>query len=179
MYYLGLDVSTTCVGIAITDDKENIHISEALKLDTSYPLEDRAANLQDRIRNIMLEYPDIDKVYIESPIVLFKGGSSALTVAILQRFNGMVCFAMYQLFNENSPILLNVISARAKLGIKIPRGKKSKHEKKQPIIDFIENKYKDTVTPFLYEITNKGNFKPTVDDRADALVLCLAGPKMS
>lgn len=170
---LGLDVSTSAIGIAILDDKEKIKLSEVLFLKSSDSLEKRACIFHKRLREIKKDFK-IKCIIIEEPFISFQGGGQAKTTAILQRFNGMVCYSVYQLFKKE-PKLINVRSGRSKVGIKIPPGKKkTKHEKKKPIIDFIYNKYKDTNTPFLYEVTRHGNPKPGVDDKADAIVLCLA-----
>jgi hypothetical protein len=61
------------------------------------------------------------------------------------------------------------------MGIKLPRTKGK--DTKRIVIDFIEERYKNTKTPFLYERTIHQNPKPGTDDRADAIVVALAGLK--
>jgi hypothetical protein len=175
---LGLDVSTTCVGIAIVDESENIVISEAVKLSSKDSLEKRAFQIQQRIADLADQY-NIERVFVEQPIILFKGGGAAKSTAVLQRFNGMICFAVFSLFGFE-PTMVNAVSARNKLGIKIVKKRGSKkNDRKQPIIDFICEKYKNTPTPFTYNLTPKGNFQPTTDDRADSIVVALAGPLLN
>lgn len=169
---LGLDISTRCTGIAITQN-EKILLSEAIKLDKIEHLEEKALYLKQRLKEINKDYK-IEKIFIEQPIVLFKGGGQAKTTALLQSFNGMMRMVVIDVFGFSAE-LINSVKARSTLGIKIPKGKKNKHQKKQPIIDFIKQKYGNN---FLYELTHRGNFKPGTDDRADALVLCLAGPQL-
>lgn len=173
---LGLDISTVAIGIAVLDN-EQIVVTEVLKLNSDLTLEQRAVIFEDKMKEIYDLY-SIDQIFIEKPIVLFKGGSHALTVALLQTFNGMCRFVTYKTFNK-IPILISATSARSCLGIKIVKGRKKKKDKKQPIIDYVVDRYKNTSTPFLYKLTPKGNFAPTTDDRADSIVLALSGPKIS
>ena len=58
------------------------------------------------------------------------------------------------------------------LGIKIPRQKSAA---KNVVINYVKGVYGDD---FNYELTYKGNPKPGTDDRADAIVIALAGIKM-
>jgi len=169
---LGIDASTTKVGIALLDNKNNICLSDVLIFKKLNILEHKAEVFESYIKSIQIP----DKIYIEEPVVSFSGGNMAKTIAILQRWNGMVCYSIYKTFNI-TPVLVNVRSARSKLGIKTPFGKnKTTREKKQPAIDFVYNRYKNTNTPFLYKMTKNGNPAGGTDDRADAVVLALAGP---
>ena len=167
---LGLDISTSKVGLAILNEKEEIILSEFLKLNSKDSLERRAQVFHKHIYHLTMG-EKIDAIYVEEPFVSFQGGSNAKTVAILQRFNGMCCYAIYH-FTGIIPTLLNANSVRSQLGIKIPRGKKNKREKKKPIIDFVLNKYPE----FRIEYTKQGNPAPGTDDKCDAICLALAGP---
>lgn len=178
MPYLGLDVSTTKVGIAITNDTEEILFNDVIKYKKDLTLETKASILQDELERLSKEY-DITNVFVEQPLISFKGGGQAFTTAILQRFNGMTCYACHLVFGE-PPKLIDAIKARSTLGIKIVKKRgKTPHQRKQPIINFITEKYTNTSTPFLYELTHKGNPKPGTDDKADALVMALAGKKIA
>ena len=83
----------------------------------------------------------------------------------------MCCYALSQIF-EMEASLINPNSARNVLGIKIPRKVPSK-EKKKVIIENISERFGDQ---FQYNLTSHGNPQPGTDDRADALVVALAGP---
>jgi hypothetical protein len=178
--YLGLDISTTAIGIAVVNayesDEYPILLSEALKFNSSLSLEEKALKFNEYISFLISSNKyEFKSIYIEKPIISFKGGGSAATTSILHCFSGMCRYIIYQRLGIE-PYLINSTSARSKLGIKILREKKNKKDKKIPIINFIEDKFKNTKTPFVYETTKFGNFQPTTDDRADAIVLCLAGP---
>jgi len=170
MKTLGLDISSSKIGIALLDE-ENIIISDVLKFKSNQSLEERAAQFERRMREIDTHHVVFD-VYVEQPAIMFRGGkTTAFTMAILQRFNGMCCYALSQIF-EMEASLINPNSARSVLGIKVPRKVPSK-EKKKAIIENISERFGDQ---FKYNLTNHGNPQPGTDDRADALVVALAGP---
>jgi hypothetical protein len=83
----------------------------------------------------------------------------------------MCCYVVNIVF-EMEAELINPISARSKLGIKVPRGIPAK-EKKNFIIERMSEKFGED---FSYNMTRHGNPQPGTDDRADALVVALSGP---
>jgi hypothetical protein len=107
--------------------------------------------------------------------MMFGGGrTTANTMAKLQRFNGMTSFIVSSVF-EIEALQINPLSARSALGIKMPRKLPNK-EKKKFIIEWVKEKYGDD---FKYDITRQGNPQPGTDDRADAVVIGLAGQIIS
>ena len=167
MYNLGLDISSSKIGIAVLDKDDKIIISEVLKLKSNMPLEERATRFAQRMRQIDKHYVIYD-VYVEEPAMMFKGGkTTAQTMAKLQRFNGMCCYILYSIFDIEIR-MINPRTARSKVGIKIPKNSNVKNF----IIEWVSRKYEDS---FKYEITTHGNPKPGTDDRADAIVVALAG----
>jgi Holliday junction resolvasome RuvABC endonuclease subunit len=170
MKTLGLDISSSKIGIALLDDEEII-ISDVLKFKSNQSLEERAALFERRMREINKHYVIFD-VYVEQPAIMFRGGkTTAFTMATLQRFNGMCCYVLSQIF-EMEAVLVNPNSARSVLGIKVPRKVPSK-EKKKAIIENIKDRFGEQ---FQYNMTRQGNPQPGTDDRADALVVALSGP---
>jgi len=173
MKTLGLDISSSKIGIALLDE-EQIIISDVLKFKSSQSLEERAAQFERRMCEIDKHHVVYD-VYVEQPAMMFRGGkTTAFTMATLQRFNGMCCYILSQIY-ESEAVLVNPNSARAILGIKVPRKIPSK-EKKKFIIEHIANRFGEQ---FKYNLTHKGNPQPGTDDRADALVVALAGILLS
>ena len=68
----------------------------------------------------------VKHIYIEQPFTFFNsGGSSAKTMAALQRFNGVASWMLYETF-ELTPQYVGATQARKKAGIKVPRGQKAK-----------------------------------------------------
>ena len=68
---------------------------------------------------------------------------------------------------EMQPKYVLAQSARKTVGIKVPRGQKAK----QVVLKFLL----DTEPAFHIEYTNKGNPKPESYDRADAIIVAMAG----
>jgi len=170
MKTLGLDISSSKIGIALLNG-DDIVISEVLKFKPKTSLEERAEIFEQRMRQINEQHVIYD-VFVEQPAIMFKGGkTTAFTMATLQRFNGMCCYVVNIVF-EMEAELINPNSARATLGIKVPRGIPTK-DKKNFIIERMSEKFGDD---FTYNVTRHGNPQPGTDDRADALVIALAGP---
>ena len=166
-YILGLDISTSVVGIAILDEEKNIITYNALKFKANTDLESRADFLTKGIQLLDTQWR-IEHVFVEQPFIAFSGGkTTAVTMSKLQRFNGMCCYGLYRVFG-NSPTLIQANKARGLVGIKVPRGKKAK----PVVLEWVESNYKDD---FTYEMTRHGNPKPTTFDMADAIVVARAG----
>ena len=171
---LGLDISTSKIGICIMDYKFNLLETTLLKLNTKDELEDRCLHLEQYINNF--NYYDkineegyvIKDVYIESAFIAFSGGkTSAVTMSKLQRFNGMVCFMLRKLFGYNA-VPLSPAKARGLVHLKVKRGENTKLR----VIEHVEKAFPND---FNYELTRHGNPKPGTDDRADAIVIAWAG----
>lgn len=170
MVTIGLDISSSKIGIAVLDKDENIILSEVIKFKSNTTLEDRAQKFEKRMRELEKAYVPYC-VYIEQPALMFKGGkTTAQTMAKLQRFNGMCSYIAYVVFNM-VPTLVNPRSARSRLNLKIPRGQNAK----KIIIEWVTEKYKEQ---FKYNMTRHGNPQPGTDDRADAIVVALGGIKL-
>tara|TARA_R100001079_G_C4414938_1_gene137203 strand:+ start:213 stop:731 length:519 start_codon:yes stop_codon:yes gene_type:complete len=167
MHILGLDISSSKIGIALMKDDQLV-VSEVIKFKSNLSLEERALTFRERMQNIEQHYVIYD-VYVEQPALMFKGGkTTAFTMAKLQRFNGMCCFIVREVFDQDAQ-MVNVRSARRVLNIKIPRGGNTK----KIIIQEVEKRMGDQ---FKYNLTHKGNPQPGTDDRADAIIVALAGP---
>lgn len=114
---LGLDISTACIGIAITyDNGENepqiqfiSHVSpkidknikgiEALILRKQI-FEDNFLNrLNDILKDIQCPLKTITECVIESPMIYASSGSNAATVAQLLQFNGLLSESIYRVLN--------------------------------------------------------------------------------
>tara|TARA_Y100000034_G_scaffold21646_1_gene24946 strand:- start:6102 stop:6632 length:531 start_codon:yes stop_codon:yes gene_type:complete len=170
MKTLGLDISSSKIGIALLDG-DDIVISEVLKLKSNQTLEERATQFEKCMREIEKHHVVFD-IFVEQPAMMFKGGkTTAHTMATLQRFNGICCYILYKVFDMEAE-LVNPNSARSVLGIKVPRKIPTK-EKKRYIIEHISDRFGGQ---FTYSLTHKGNPQPGTDDKADALVVALAGP---
>jgi len=163
---LGLDLSTSKIGYSIIDNKKKLIVCDVIKL-KPLPLEDRAEIFYNFLLILKNKYK-INHVFIEEPFSMFGGGrTTAGTMAKLQRFNGMCSFAVRRVFMMN-PVLISANKARKAVGLKIKRGENTKKK----VIEWVEKSYpKD----FIVEYTNYGNPRPGTDDKADAVVIALAG----
>ena len=164
---LGIDVSTTKVGLAIIDLDGQLKTYDLIKFKKEHSLEEKAISFENKIIKLD-KYYDITSVYVEQPAMMFRGGkTTAFTMAKLQRFNGMCCYACMRVF-EFAPQMVHPNSARKKMNITIPRSVK---DKKAFIINEVQKQY----PKFTFQQTRFGNPKPGTDDMADAIVVAHSG----
>ena len=166
---LGLDVSTSKIGIAVIDIDKRIVTTDVIKFKPETPLEEKTKFLENKLLKLQ-KYYIITDVFVEEPFIAFSSGkTTAFTMAKLQRFNGMCSYSVYNIF-EFLPRMINVRAARNGLGIKIPKGTKQ-NETKKHIIEYVQKNHPD----FIYNMTAHGNPVPGNDDKADAIVIALYG----
>jgi hypothetical protein len=166
---LGLDISTSITGATVIDQNGKVVFNEAWDFRNKkyFPtLFEKGHEIKELLRQLKQEY-DITSVYIEQSLQSFRSGfSSAKTLSTLSRFNGIVSWLCYEIF-EMQPEYIAATSARKKCGIKIPKGVKAK----QVVIQYIL----DNVPSVLIEYTKHGNPKPHCFDKADSWVVAQAG----
>ena len=164
---LGIDVSTSIVGFAIIDHNYNLKVYEKIKFKSNMPLEQRAQYFKNKISHYD-NYYLIDDVFVEQPAMMFgRGKTTANTMAKLQRFNGMCCYACFEVL-QIVPTLIHANSARKRMNIRVPRNVKNK---KHYIIERVAEEYPS----FKFNLTRFGNPQPGTDDMADAIVVAHAG----
>lgn len=168
---LGLDISTSITGYCIVDTEGEVIRNGAwdLRNKNIYNSEFRkATKIKEELCQLKVQYP-IEKIFIEKPFMFFKsGGSSAKTMAILQRFNGVISWITFEIFDKE-PIYLTASQARKILNIRITKGQ---HTKKEVLSWLTEN-----LSNFSVEYTKFGNPKPRYFDIGDATVIALAALK--
>jgi hypothetical protein len=166
---LGIDISTSKIGISIIDYDGSLILSELLKMKPSETLEARAEIFNNKMIQIRGNH-DIKHVFVEQPFIAFSGGkTTAVTMAKLQRFNGMCCYAIYDLYGFPAS-LIQANKARGLVELKIKRGDNTKLK----VIEWVSEKYPKE---FIVEYTRHGNPKPGTDDKADSIVIANAGLK--
>ena len=177
---LGIDISTSITGFAVVGDGQLLHYSSIDLRKHKGPFMKAIAlkeYIEDLFENYQLEQEftsgwggsehPIEHIYIEQPFTFFNsGGSSAKTMATLQKFNGIISWIIYELF-EIEPQYVTAMEARKLCGIKVPRGQKAKQVVLQHLLE--------TEGAFKIEHTIHGNPKPESYDRADAIVVAKAG----
>ena len=181
---LGIDVSTSITGFAVVADDQLVHY-DSIDLRKHKNVFDKAIAMKEKILDLYemyqldndddsvsfgaSKYP-IEHIYIEQPFTFFNsGGSSAKTMATLQKFNGIVSWIVYEIF-EIRPEYIGATAARKEAGIKVPRGQKAKQVVLEHLLEH--------EPAFKIQYTKHGNPKPESYDRADAIVIARAGYKI-
>jgi len=170
---LGIDISTSITGFAVLDKDGELVYSDSIDLRKYKSIFKKTIEIKEKILDIFEEFvldslgDTIDHIYIEQSLHMFmRGKSSAKTLSTLTRFNGIVSWLVYELF-EIEPEYIGATSARKNAGIRVPRGQKAK----EVVMKFLL----DNEPKFVIEYTTQGNPKPEAFDRADALVVAKAG----
>tara|TARA_E500000318_G_scaffold13142_1_gene12216 strand:- start:513 stop:1145 length:633 start_codon:yes stop_codon:yes gene_type:complete len=187
---LGLDVSTTKIGVAILGDpitykktlngketsftRRDLLHSEYWNLDTKkFPeMEDKMEVVMAELSSLKSEY-DIKSVYIEEHVKgTFHHRNSNIRILLqLAMFNGLVRWASYDVLGVKA-IPLTAGKARSTYGISFPRKAKSPERKKMIVQAVIENEG----DRFKWSYNRGGvNYATGVDDRADAVVVARFG----
>ena len=141
MYVLGLDISTSNVGVVILDQVGQLIHAEAVQISKDKSLTRKADAVNERILEISKKYL-ISKIAIEQNLQAFRPGfSSAKTLFTLARFNGVVTYLLGKAFSlEISEI--NVNHARKLVGLKINR--KSDKKTKEQVWDWVASRDLDS-----------------------------------
>jgi len=128
---LGLDVSTSVTGIVVLENvgdfepKKHVVHWTPCELAKHKSFWDKTRVLYDALDDVRRMYAlDVGAIYVEEPMKRFaQGFSSAQTVSILQRMNGIACYIAYTMWNVE-PTYVNVSSARKAAGVKVVQTKK-------------------------------------------------------
>jgi Holliday junction resolvasome RuvABC endonuclease subunit len=164
---LGLDISTSIVGVCVMNDNKIVY-TEYIDLRKTGNFFEKAQKVQDSLKEIKKNH-NIEHIFIEQALMFFRrGGSTAKTMSVLQRFNGIISWQCYQLF-DMEPNYVTPISARSKCGIKVAKGKKAKEVVMEHFIESQE---------FEIIYTRHGNVQKYCYDIADAIIVARAGTKI-
>ena len=153
---LGLDISTTIVGVAVLDEEtKNLIISEHIDLTKTDSTFQKAELVGSELWQLAQKH-DIKYVFIETALKRFiPGRSRADTIIKLAKFNGIVSWLCFDSFGLE-PTYINVNTARSLYGLSFPRGTKGPKRKKMVIESVIEKEK----TAFKYEMARGGkNYK--------------------
>ncbi len=164
---LGLDISTSITGYTILDNEGSIVICDHIDLRKEKNFFKKIQMVKAVLEDVDIDY-DIEHVYIEQSLQSFRSGfSSAQTLSLLSKINGIVSWLCYNMFYSGEPKYLAATSARKLCGIKIPKGQKAKKVSLQFVLD--------NVPGFEIEYTRHGNPKAGYADRSDSYVIAKAG----
>tara|TARA_R110001583_G_scaffold93701_1_gene236721 strand:+ start:234 stop:824 length:591 start_codon:yes stop_codon:yes gene_type:complete len=135
---LGLDVSTSNVGICVMDteasQRHRVLVAMAIPLSKKKGLYVKSCEVRDVLEKLSLEHK-VDVVVIEESLQAFRRNmSSARTICTLNRFNGVISWIARSIMD--APVVLgNVISVRNKVGLKIDR--KSDINTKEQVLNWV------------------------------------------
>jgi hypothetical protein len=172
---LGLDISTSITGATIVDNDGSIVHTEYWDLKKHKDFFDKSREAKIRISDLFHRFgnhPDnedeeIKHIYIEQSLQSFRSGfSSAKTLSTLARFNGVISWLCYDMF-DIKPEYIAASSARKLNGIKIPKGEKAK----KVVLQFLL----DNEPSFSVEYTRHGNVKAHYYDISDSIIIARAG----
>ena len=166
---LGLDISTSITGATVLDKDGNLLYNKAwdTRNKNKFPsLYDKASFLKQELSRIKKDY-SISSIFVEQSLQSFRSGfSSAKTLSTLSRFNGIISWVCFEIF-DIKPSMLAASTARKLVGVVKKRGENAKEKS----FDFVV----DTVPGFVVEYTKFGNVKPGTYDRSDSYIIAKAG----
>lgn len=166
MKILGLDASTTTIGVSLLEEKngkiEFKHV-EYYKPPKDGDIFERLAAVRKFINQKIDQFTP-DEIILEDIILFMKGKSSATTISSLAVLNRTVGLAVYDKIGR-SPILLNVMKIRhaIKLGSTIP----AKEDIPELVAKILEFEF-----PYVYNKNKK--LRPENGDMADSIAVALA-----
>ena len=110
---LGLDISTSITGYTILDDEGSVIEIGHIDLRKQKDFFDKARACQERFQELDRQSKSwIKKIYIEQSLQSFRSGfSSAQTLSLLSRFNGVLSWICSEIF-DTDPEYLAAASAR-------------------------------------------------------------------
>jgi hypothetical protein len=186
-YSLGIDASTTTIGICLLESGNRIVKISHLDLSDIHS----HYEMTDIFKNELQKYKDLDlninKIIIEAAIKSSNSSSSNNTIITLHRFNSLVGYICFDMFRDGisgsgkEPEFVDSRTARAKQKIKIPPipDEVSDYDRKKMIkgimIDFcLAEQTQDALG---FEKTIHGNWAIWCGDRADSYILAKYGLK--
>ena len=179
---LGLDVSTACTGWCVMESNGKLIDLGSIPLQKLKSAYQKAGVVRKALEDLLLKYK-VRWIYIEENLQAFRPGlSSAKTLSVLARFNGMVSLLCYEIF-KTDPEHLNVNAARKTLGIRLIRKNHGGKPTKNQIFDWVSDKVEDEIPGYQWPIkilksgprAGQEVLDLSTYDMADAYVIALAG----
>lgn len=180
---IGLDASTTTVGICVLDNLTGdlieltyLDLSSKVKYEDLY---DKIKATREHLKNLIISGNyTLGNVFIEEAAKMFSAGfSSADTLFTLAKFNHSICQFFYDVF-DFKPIKINVRTARKQTGVNIDYKDKTKTTK-QKVFDMVKNI--NPSFPWFTYLAKAGKNKGLIvygkqnEDLADAWVIAKGG----
>ena len=165
MVTLGLDISTSCVGYAFTENKQI--------LDMGFIDIKKFKNHKEKAFFVLTEinkssYIDkVEKVYVEDNLSGFAGGfTSQQTIVKLAKFNAVLCFVMEDTFDIEVKNVNPMTARKQVFGKARVKGVKAKDFVKRQVDELYDTKK-------WCKHTSRGNWDKRNIDAYDGLVMSL------
>ena len=175
-YVVGLDVSTSCTGVAVIDAHGGIVNPKPLLL-THVEFKDcddlwkKADKFREFVKSMDRGW---SHVYVEESLMMFKPGqSSAQTLTTLTQFNALCCY-IFRDVHGLVPKKIAAVSARKRCGINVRRAPVTTLTAKQQVQAWALSP-DGPLSSWSFERNKKGNIKPQAYDEIDAYVIAMAG----
>ena len=165
MVTLGLDISTSCVGYAFTEDKKILDMGFIdIKKQTTH--KEKAFYVLTCI-NKSSYIDDVKKIYVEDNLSGFAGGRTSQQVIVkLAKFNAVLCFVMEDTFDIEVKNVNPMTARKQAFGKARVKGVKAKDFVKKQIDELYDTKK-------WCKTTSRGNWDKRNIDMYDGLVMSL------
>lgn len=169
---IGLDISSTCIGIAVIDFEETEKLETKLIVSTYHnPIENdniilRLDDTKKEILKIFEKYKP-DFIAIEDIIQFMAGKTSANSIITLATFNRCLGLAAYE-FLGKAPEYFNIMSIRHLIKRNSLLKSLPAKEDLPPLLEKLMS------FDFKYDISKKGKIISTNYDRSDAIAVAYA-----
>lgn len=174
MKIMGLDISTSVIGITILDENFSIDLMTHITFKSSMNLYEKADHALEQFWDIFDKHRAMDKIYIEEPVLSYSPGrSSAQTIMTLAKFNYILSYEL-RLHQNRDPIHITVGEARKACGIKTQQRKKCGLSHKEQTFKFMTDPG-GPLHGISFPKTKNGTFKNFVADEVDSYVIARAG----
>jgi len=166
---VGLDVSTSIIGVCFLDDDGSFVESSFVDLRKEKDFTEKCLMFAKHVEKFS-QLHEVDNVFIEDKLSGFaRGRTSQQTIMKLAAFNGACTYIAGSVFSV-SPLHVHPSTVKATMkkdGLFIPKGA----DKKRASLDFVCS----TISDFPYEETRNGNPQVFCFDMVDAYCVARAG----
>lgn len=173
MKIMGLDISTSVVGVTILDENFNVELMTHISFKSSMNFWEKADHALEQFWEIFDKHGAMHVVYVEEPVLSYSPGkSSAQTIMTLAKFNYILSYEI-RLHQNRDPIHITVGEARKTCGIKTVQRKKAGglSHKEQCAAYLMQT----DLSHISWPKTKNGTYKNFVSDEIDSYVIAKAG----
>lgn len=175
---LGLDVSTSVIGVCILNseinfDNKGSHILylDKIEFKKCKTIWEKADIVTLKFSELLKKIPGEYQVMLEEPLMGFRAGmSSATTITSLIRFNGIVSYISREIFNCD-PSYISASHARKLCGIKMQRTAIAGMNGKEQVFKHMSN---NDLKHIIWPVKKNGLPNHTSRDMCDAYVIARA-----